>query len=112
MSPFDPEHIAVSKSKGIHIDWKDGHASDYPLQYLRDHCPCAGCAGTHGTPPAAAAPPNPFQMYQPALRIESIEEVGTYALRIRWNDGHNTGIYSWERFRELCPCPACRPAHA
>ena len=31
----DPEHIAISKSKGIKIDWKDGHASDYELQYLR-----------------------------------------------------------------------------
>jgi hypothetical protein len=25
----DPEHIAISKSKGIKIDWKDRHASDY-----------------------------------------------------------------------------------
>ena len=32
----DPEHIAISKSKGIKIDWKDGHHSDYGLDYLRD----------------------------------------------------------------------------
>ena len=31
----DPEHIAISKSKGITIDWKDGHASTYGLDYLR-----------------------------------------------------------------------------
>ena len=37
----DPEHIAISKSKGIKIDWKDGHHSEYGLTYLRDKCPCA-----------------------------------------------------------------------
>jgi predicted amino acid-binding ACT domain protein len=36
----DPEHIAISKSKGITIDWKDGHASTYALDYLRENCPC------------------------------------------------------------------------
>ncbi len=41
----DPEHIAISKSTGIKIDWRDGHASDYPLAHLRDHCPCATCMG-------------------------------------------------------------------
>ena len=47
----EPEHIAISKSKGIRIDWKDGHHSDYPLGYLRDECPCATCTGAHGTEP-------------------------------------------------------------
>ena len=32
----DPEHIAISKSQGIKIDWKDGHHSEYRLTYLRD----------------------------------------------------------------------------
>ena len=31
----DPEHISISKSKGIKIDWKDGHTSEYGLRYLR-----------------------------------------------------------------------------
>lgn len=103
----DPEHIAVSKSKGIHIDWKDLHHSQYSLQYLRDHCPCATCTGVHGTPPAAAQTANPFQMYKPALKIQGVEPVGNYAIRINWNDGHNTGIYSWEHLRRICPCEEC-----
>ncbi len=101
----DPEHIAISKSRGIKIDWKDGHTSDYPLDWLREHCPCANCSGAHGPPPA----PNPFQMYKPVLKMESVEQVGNYALRIDWNDGHNTGIYSWEHLRAICPCEECRP---
>jgi DUF971 family protein len=40
----------------------------------------------------------------------SIEPVGTYAMRISWNDGHNTGIYSYDHLREICPCPQCQAA--
>ena len=105
MPQIEPEHIAISKSSGVKIDWKDGHHSEYSLQYLRDKCPCATCAGTHGTPSAARA--NPFQMYKPAAKIGSVEPVGNYALRLVWNDGHDTGIYSYDYFRKICPCPVC-----
>jgi DUF971 family protein len=107
---LEPEHIAISKSKGIQIDWKDGHHSEYGLKYLRDNCPCATCSGAHGTAPKAEAAPNPLQLYRPALKIEEIEPVGNYALRLKWNDGHSTGIYSWEHFRLICPCEECRNA--
>jgi DUF971 family protein len=103
----DPEHIAVSKSRGVKIDWKDGHASEYGLDYLRDRCPCATCTGAHGTPPRQPASASPFPMYKPALKIENAEPVGSYALRIAWNDGHSSGIYSWELLRSICPCPEC-----
>jgi DUF971 family protein len=110
---MDPEHIAISKSKGIKIDWKDGHKSEYGIEYLRDKCPCAGCTGAHGTPPreptaGKAAGASPFQMYKPALKMLGVEPVGNYAIRIDWNDGHNAGIYTWEHFREICPCAECR----
>ncbi len=107
----EPEHIAISKSKGIKIDWKDGHHSDYGLQYLRDKCPCATCTGVHGTPPASkGAPPeagSPFQMYKPALKMLNVEPVGNYAIRIHWSDGHNAGIYSYDHLRDICPCGEC-----
>ena len=104
----DPEHISISKSKGIKIDWKDGHASDYQLSYLRHFCPCATCTGSHGTvPEAPPIEPSPFQMYKAALKINSVEPVGNYAVRILWSDGHGTGIYSYEHFRKICPCPEC-----
>ena len=110
----DPEHIAISKSKGIKIDWKDGHTSEYGLMYLRDKCPCATCSGSHGTPPrvpeADVAMANPFQMYKPALKMLSVEPVGNYAIRINWSDGHNAGIYSYDHFRRICQCPECKGA--
>ena len=104
----DPEHIAISRSRGVQIDWRDGHRSDYALAWLRDHCPCAGCAGAHGTPPQKTdLTANPFQMFKPALKMEAVEPVGNYALRINWNDGHNAGIYSYDYLRRICPCAVC-----
>lgn len=106
----EPEHIAISKSKGIKIDWKDNHHSEYGLAYLRDECPCATCTGAHGTEPQKSnysAPASPFQMYKPALKMANVEPVGSYAIRIEWSDGHNTGIYSFDHFRKICPCEEC-----
>lgn len=103
----DPEHIAISKSKGIKIDWKDKHTSDYGLVYLRDKCPCANCTGAHGTPPRQPESNNPFPMFKPALKILNVEPVGGYAIRIYWSDGHSTGIYSYDHLRAICPCGEC-----
>jgi DUF971 family protein len=104
-----PEHIAISKSSGVKIDWRDGHHSQYELKYLRERCPCATCSGAHGTPPPDA---NPLQLYRPALKIEAVEPVGNYAIRLKWNDGHSSGIYSYEHLRLICPCEECRPGGA
>ncbi len=97
----EPIHVAVSRSKGIRIDWADGHSSDYPLQHLRDRCPCAACA-------EARPSDNPFPMYKPALQIVSAAPAGSYAVRVEWNDGHTTGLYPYEYLRRICPCPKCR----
>ncbi len=116
----DPLHIAVSKSKGISIDWSDGHRSHYSCELLRDECPCAGCTGAHGTvpertnysAPQAAASASPFPMFKPHIKMNDIEEVGSYAVRINWNDGHNAGIYSFEHLRRICPCSECQSLRA
>ncbi len=47
-------------------------------------------------------------MYKPALKMMNIEQVGEYAIRIDWNDGHSTGIYSYDHLRNICPCAECR----
>jgi DUF971 family protein len=40
----------------------------------------------------------------------AVEQVGNYAIRINWSDGHNSGIYSYEHFRRICRCEECRAA--
>ena len=110
----DPEHIAISKSKGIEIDWKDGHHTSLGVEYLRDYCPCANCTGSHGTEPRRKTTlpkqqADPFQMYTPKTRMLGVEPVGNYALRINWSDGHSSGIYSYTHLRTICDCAECIP---
>jgi DUF971 family protein len=117
MTKPDPEHIAISKSRGIEIDWKDGHHSSYPVAVLRDECPCATCTGAHGTEPqktnfSSAGGASPFQMFKPGPKMVNIEPVGNYAIKIVWNDGHSAGIYSWDYLRSLCACEACKSTPA
>lgn len=103
---LDPRRVSVSRSRGLVIEWGDGHRSEYALRYLRDRCPCATCTEIHGP---AAGQPSPFPIYQPALQLLGAEPVGRYAVRLLWSDGHNTGIYTWEHLRSICPCPECTP---
>jgi DUF971 family protein len=51
-------------------------------------------------------------MFKPALKMIDLEEVGKYALRIIWNDGHSSGIYSWDYLRSICPCGECERKRA
>ena len=105
MNDHDPEHIAISKSKGVDIDWRDGRHTHFSLEFLRDNCPCAHCTGAHGTEPQRTSyskpDKNPFQMYKPRLKMDDVESIGNYAFRVAWNDGHGSGIYSWTYLRKL-----------
>lgn len=72
------------------LRWSDGPTLWYALDDLRANCPCAPC---NPEPGAARAPRGAFE----GIGITSLEEVGTYALRLHFNDGHSTGIYTYER---------------
>jgi DUF971 family protein len=113
----DPKSVKVNLTAGtgMDIEWKDGHASHYGFVYLRNACPCAMCeeergkAGRrHGEPPQL--PPGALPMFQPAAKPLSAEGIGKYAIRFKWNDGHDLGIYSWKFLREVCPCEECKGA--
>lgn len=99
----DPQHIDISLSQGVTITWSDGHESKYTLEYLRNNCPCALCRNDKKSP----APPSPFPMFKANARLQGAQPVGRYAVQLYWTDGHNTGIYSFDHLREICPCPQC-----
>ena len=57
-------------------------------------------------------PPDPFRVLTASEAaavpdLQAIEPVGRYALRPVWRDGHDTGLFTYEYLRELCPCPEC-----
>ncbi len=85
----------------LEIDWSDGHHSRYSHEWLRVECPCADCRGH--TPDQAK-----IITGKQDVRITSIEPVGNYALRIAFDDGHDTGLYEFSSLRHtLCRCDAC-----
>jgi DUF971 family protein len=106
-----PTNITVSKkSREFTIHWEDGHVSVYPFWLLRAGCPCAQCRGGHEN---MRGEPDPAVFQQqleesPSTRIENVKAVGSYALTIVWEDGHDYGIYNWHYLRALCPCPEDR----
>ena len=64
-------------------------------EFLRTHSPSAEVKG-HG--PGQEV----LQVGKKNVLITKIDQVGNYALRPHFDDGHNTGIYTWEYLRELC----------
>lgn len=87
------------------IVWSDGHASHHPFEFMRRHCPCAGCQGEGGRPGTLALglAPRPSQ-----YDMTDLQMVGNYALQPTWKDGHNTGIFSFEKLLAECQCERCR----
>ena len=104
----DPKHVDISLSQGIKIVWTDGHESQYPLEHLRKSCPCATCSTAGHSAGESVAPASPFPMFKPAARLTNAKSVGRYAIQLFWADGHNSGIYSFNHFRDICPCAECR----
>ena len=100
--------VLLKTGEGVRIEWKDGHHSDYAFDYLRNHCPCATCSGGHGGQPKIISD---LPLYKEKARAVGAEAVGNYALRFDFSDGHNTGIYSFNHLRAVCPCPDCTTAH-
>ena len=89
----------IEEEKLVRILWDDDHLSDYPLGYLRGWCPCAVCQG-HGGERRFVHVEDP--------QLVSSSQVGNYALNFFWQDGHQTGIYTFEYLRNLFACSLCQ----
>lgn len=91
-----PTKISLTAEHELKVVWSDGHVVRFALHVLRDECPCAGCKGEPGLFGTYHAPPDPGPAMPGKYEIAAIENVGNYAIAIRWKDGHDTGIYSWQ----------------
>ena len=120
-APLDPKATEIqtadldASETHLCITWADGHESVLPLKMVRAQCPCATCRELRaGGAAAASEPADPFRVLDTrnagltAVMVD-VEQMGTYAMRITWEDGHTSGIYTFEYLRDLCPCPACNP---
>ncbi len=99
-----PTGITLDKPGGqLIIKWSDGDECHYPLNNLREACPCVECRGGHENMGRQSDPKDILSLTPArAYAIESIELVGNYALQPFWTDGHHTGLYTWEYLKRLC----------
>ncbi len=100
--PQPTEIVRLPKLPGLRILWRDGHESVFEGRALRLACACANCVHEWSGEKMLNAADLPDR-----ISAEQIELAGRYGIRIRWSDGHDTGIYTYERLRMLCPCDRC-----
>ncbi len=81
------------------IVWSDGAESYIPLDTLRRNCPCATCGGE---PDVMGNIERPKVTYGPhSFEMRGYRTVGGYALQPTWNDGHESGLYTFRQLRAL-----------
>lgn len=90
-----PTEIRLRKKSGLlTIRYADGREFDLSFEYLRVHSPSADVKG-HG--PGQET----LQTGKENVAVVDIEPVGRYAIRLIFDDGHNTGLYTWKYLYEL-----------
>jgi len=90
-----PSEIRLQKkSRQLSIDFEDGSEFALPFEYLRVYSPSAEVKG-HG--PGQET----LQTGKENVQVTAVEPVGHYAVRLVFDDGHNTGLYTWNYLYEL-----------
>ncbi len=102
-----PRRLELKKDEGLVVEWGDGATSFFPIALLRRLSPSAEMRKLRedqAKNPLTVLPASAARASSGApLRAESAELVGNYALRIRFSDGHETGLFSWSYLREIDP---------
>jgi DUF971 family protein len=100
-SPADcPPPVSIERLPAEHallVSWPDRLAAKLPLRELRAQCMCARCVDE-----ITGERIVDIAGIDPDITIEAMQLVGNYALKIRWSDGHDTGLYTWPHLRQLC----------
>ena len=95
MSDLVPTEIRLRRtSRMLEVSFADGSRFELPFEYLRVHSPSAEVTG-HG-------PGQEFLVLgKENVGINAVEPVGQYAVKLVFDDGHDTGLYTWKYLHEL-----------
>ena len=95
MSVPAPVEIRLrTKSRLLEVSFDDGAHFELPAEYLRVHSPSAEVRG-HGVETGVLV------SGKEQVGIRAVEPVGHYAVRLLFDDGHDTGLYTWKYLHEL-----------
>jgi DUF971 family protein len=81
-------------SRVLEVAFEDGLRFQLPFEYLRVHSPSAEVKG-HGPGQEVLV------LGKQNVGIKAVEPVGQYAVKLVFDDGHDSGLYSWKYLREL-----------
>ena len=101
--PPRPLRLVPFPSGEIGVVWDDAHESYFDPHELRCACACASCVDEVSGRKLLQDERVPRD-----VRVRQWHPVGNYGVAFVWSDGHDTGIFTFERLRELCPCDECR----
>jgi DUF971 family protein len=82
------------RSRLLEVSFSDGARFELPFEYLRVHSPSAEVRG-HGVGEGVLV------VDKQQVQITAVEPVGHYAVRLIFDDGHDTGLYTWKYLHEL-----------
>jgi DUF971 family protein len=83
-----------TRSRVLEVVYEDGARYLLPFEYLRVHSPSAEVKG-HGPGQEVLV------LGKQNVGIKAVEQIGQYAVKLVFDDGHDTGLYSWKYLREL-----------
>ena len=94
MTPRPTDIILHRGSHLLEVAFDDGSRFSLPCEYLRVESPSAEVQG-HGPGPRVLVPG------KRNVNIRAIEPIGNYAVQLQFDDGHDSGIYSWSLLHQL-----------
>jgi len=93
--PGAPAEIKVKrKSRLLELHFRDGEVFRLPFEYLRVYSPSAEVRGHGGGE-------GKLELAKEGVQVTAVDPVGNYAVRLHFDDGHNSGLYSWIYLYEL-----------
>jgi DUF971 family protein len=92
--PLPTEIRLHQTSRVLEVTYDDGARFRLPCEYLRVYSPSAA---VRGHSPATAR----LQVGKEGVGIDRLEQIGNYALKIHFDDGHHTGLYDWQTLYRL-----------
>jgi len=107
ISANEPESIQVDPEGNILVKWPDSHGGKHSPYLLRLNCKCAQCQDEDTGQKLVDPKKIPLD-----IKITGVNPVGRYGLSIAFSDGHNTGIYAFNRLRKICECKECSESKA
>ena len=92
--PWPTDLVFDRAARALMIAFDDGETFEIPFELLRVESPSAENKGHgHNVPPPVTGKAN--------VNVVRADAVGRYAVRISFDDGHNTGLYSWDLLYDL-----------